>query len=264
MRCEQSHGRFRPRLDVLDRRDLPATGVTAGLTAGVLNVVGNSSTAPVVVDIFAAFSRKSVTGLIVVEGVASFKASLVKQVVISEVSGESVVVHRSRQWNPVIRVLPPVNPVPPPVVTQPPIGNPPGTNPPTVTVSATQQTIINLVNQARQQNGLRALTLNTKLLQAAQIHANDMASMNTMAHDLPGAALPGLIDRARYVGYQYSSMGENIAYNFPDATSVMAAWMNSPGHRANILDPSFKEIGVGIAFDSQGSPYYCQVFGSTS
>ena len=145
-------------------------------------------------------------------------------------------------------------------MTNPPANNPP----PTVTLPATQQAIVDLVNQARRQNGLSALKVNAKLVQAAQIHANDMASFNLMAHDLPGAALPGLADRARFVGYQYTSMGENIAYNFSDANSVMTAWMNSPGHRANILDPSFTEIGVGITLDSQGSPYYCQVFGSTT
>ena len=256
---EQDKGRFQPSLDALDRRDLPAAGLSAGLSGGVLHVVGTSSSSPIVIDVLASISRKGVSGIVVVEGVGTYKASLVKQVVVSEVTGEAVVVHRARRWNPAIQVLPPTSP---PVVTNPPVTNPPVTNPPAVALSATEQAIVNLVNQVRQQNGLGALTVNAKLVQAAKIHANDMATLNIMAHDLPGAALPGLIDRARYVGYQYSSMGENIAYNFPDATSVMNAWMNSPGHRANILDPSYTEIGVGIALDSQGSPYYCQVFGS--
>ena len=256
---EQDKGRFQPSLDALDRRDLPAAGLSAGLSGGVLHVVGTSSSSPIVIDVLASISRKGVSGIVVVEGVGTYKASLVKQVVVSEVTGEAVVVHRARRWNPAIQVLAPTSP---PVVTNPPVTNPPVTNPPAVALSATEQAIVNLVNQVRQQNGIGALTVNAKLVQAAKIHANDMATLNIMAHDLPGAALPSLIDRARYVGYQYSSMGENIAYNFPDATSVMNAWMNSPGHRANILDPSYTEIGVGIALDSQGSPYYCQVFGS--
>ena len=262
MPCERKNGRYRPSLDVLDRRDLPAAGVTASLHGGVLSVSGTSATTPIVLDVFATPSRKGITGVIVVEGVGSYKAALVKQVVIHEVWGESVIIHRAKRWNPSIQVVTPVSPAAPPVVTTPPVTAPPVTSPPSVTLSAAQQAIVGLVNQYRGQNGLVALKVNAKLVQAAQIHANDMAAMNLMAHDLPGAALPGLADRARFVGYQYSTMGENIAYNFPDAASVMNAWMNSPGHRANILDSSYTEIGVGIALDSQGSPYYCQVFGS--
>ena len=72
----------------------------------------------------------------------------------------------------------------------------------------------------------------------------------------------GLTDRAQYVGYNYSYLGENIAFNYPDDNSVMIAWMNSPGHRANILNPNFTQMGVGITYDSGGEPYYTQEFGS--
>ena len=88
-----------------------------------------------------------------------------------------------------------------------------------------------------------------------------MAALDVMAHDLPGAALPGLADRAAYVHYNFSVLGENIAFNYPDTASVMTAWLNSAGHRANILGADYTEIGVGIAYDAAGMPYYCQDFG---
>ena len=88
-----------------------------------------------------------------------------------------------------------------------------------------------------------------------------MATLDVMAHDLPGAALPGLIDRVTYVGYNFTTAGENIAFNYPTTDAVMTGWMNSPGHRANILGADYTEIGVGISYDAAGMPYYCQVFG---
>jgi uncharacterized protein YkwD len=128
-------------------------------------------------------------------------------------------------------------------------------------MSAVEQSIVALVNQQRVLNGLAPLVVNTKLVTMAEIHSQDMARLDQMEHDLPGAALPTLEDRAAYVGYSYSWLGENIAAGYPDAASVMAGWMASPGHRANILSPNFTEIGVAIAYDSAGQPYYTQVFG---
>jgi len=128
-------------------------------------------------------------------------------------------------------------------------------------MSADEQTIVDLVNQQRQQAGVAALQVSSQLVEEAQIQSTDMAELNDMDHVLPGSALPTLQDRVQYVGYNYSYLGENIAFNYPDDNSVMTAWMNSPDHRANILDPDFTQIGVGIAYDSQGEPYYTQEFG---
>jgi len=128
-------------------------------------------------------------------------------------------------------------------------------------MSADEQTIVDLVNQQRQQAGLAPLQVSSQLVEEAQIQSTDMAELNDMNHVLPGAALPTLQDRAQYVGYNYSFLGENIAFNYPDDNSVMTAWMNSPEHRENILDANFTQIGVGIAYDSQGEPYYTQEFG---
>jgi uncharacterized protein YkwD len=128
-------------------------------------------------------------------------------------------------------------------------------------MTAQEQTIVDLVNQQRAQAGLAPLQVSPQLVEEAHIQSTDMAEIGVMAHVLPGAALPTPESRAQYVGYNYSYLGENVAFNYPDDNSVMTAWMNSPEHRANILDPSYTQIGVGIAYDSQGEPYYTQEFG---
>lgn len=121
--------------------------------------------------------------------------------------------------------------------------------------------MVDLVNQQRTLNGLAPLEVNAKLVEAAQIHARDMAQFDVMEHDLPQATLPTLVSRASFVGYNYAWIGENIAFNYSDAAAVVDAWMNSPGHRANILSVNFTEVGAGVAWDSRGLPYYCMVFG---
>jgi uncharacterized protein YkwD len=128
-------------------------------------------------------------------------------------------------------------------------------------MSAQEQTIVDLVNQVRVQNGLALLQVDSRLVEMAQIQSTDMAELGQFDHDLPGAALPTLQSRAQYVGYNYSFLGENLAFNYTDANTVMAAWLASPGHRENILNADYTQIGVGIAYDSQGEPYYTQDFG---
>ena len=128
-------------------------------------------------------------------------------------------------------------------------------------LSALEQEIVNLVNQERQARGLAPLSVNSRLVSAAQQHAGNMARYNQMSHTLPQADLPNLVDRLNYYNYDYRAAGENIAWNYRSADAVMTAWMNSPGHRANILNPNFTEIGVGVRYNSRGEPYYCQVFG---
>jgi len=73
-----------------------------------------------------------------------------------------------------------------------------------------------------------------------------------------GSTLAVRIDR---IGYSWSRLGENVAYGFPDAASVVAAWMTSPGHRANILSVN-TQFGLGIALGVDGLPYWTQVFGT--
>jgi uncharacterized protein YkwD len=97
-------------------------------------------------------------------------------------------------------------------------------------------------------------------MRAAQIQADQMAATGTMSHELPGAAYPNLGSRLAAVGYQMSAAGENIAEGHPTAASVVAGWMKSPGHRANMLDTRFTEMGAAIAKSARGRAFYVQVF----
>jgi uncharacterized protein YkwD len=128
-------------------------------------------------------------------------------------------------------------------------------------LSTAERKIVDLTNQQRAQNGLPALTVNTKLVQMADIHSQDMARLHHLEHTLSGVAQPTLADRAKFVGYSYWALGENVASGYPDASSVTAGWMASSGHRANILNSSYTQIGVAIANDNTGVPYYTVVFG---
>jgi hypothetical protein len=113
------------------------------------------------------------------------------------------------------------------------------------------------------------LTLSPQLTAGADLHSRDMASLApvvgyaaAMQHTLVGGEAPTLGARADVVGYAYLYLGENIAYGYSTAQAVMDAWMNSPGHRANILNPNFTQIGIAIAYAPDGTPYMTQFFGS--
>ena len=95
----------------------------------------------------------------------------------------------------------------------------------------------------------------------AKIQAQNMARFQKMAHNIPESQLPNLGDRARYVGYPFGRLAENVALGYPNAETVVQGWMNSRGHRHNILDGTVEETGIGIARSSAGGLYYCQVFG---
>lgn len=129
------------------------------------------------------------------------------------------------------------------------------------TLSGLEREIIDLVNVERESRGLAPLRINNKLVQAAQHHAGNMAAQRRMAHSLSGADLPDPEDRLDHYNYQWWTWGENVAYGYAGAQTVMNAWMNSSGHRENILNGNFTEIGVGVRLSSNGVPYYCQVFG---
>jgi hypothetical protein len=85
-----------------------------------------------------------------------------------------------------------------------------------------------------------------------------------MSHTLNGVAQPTMASRLNTVGYDYMTAGENIAYGYADANAVFQAWVNSPGHRANLLNPSFTQLGVSLAYTPDGVPYYAQEFGVPS
>jgi uncharacterized protein YkwD len=117
--------------------------------------------------------------------------------------------------------------------------------------------VVALVNSERSQVGCAPLAVNAQLTNAAQSHSADMASNQTMSHYGSDGSAPG--DRITRAGYIWSTYGENVAYGYTTPEDVMAGWMSSPGHRANILNCAFKEIGVGHA---QPGDYWTQDFGT--
>ena len=124
-----------------------------------------------------------------------------------------------------------------------------------------QQQILSLVNIERRKANLQPLTLNNQLGQAAQNHTNDMVSKSYFSHTSPSGGT--MASRVNATGYRYSAIGENIAAGKSTANATMTQWMNSPGHRANILNPKFRELGVGFApSNDQYRYYWTQVFGS--
>ncbi|MEV4659614.1 CAP domain-containing protein [Micromonospora sp. NPDC049301] len=126
----------------------------------------------------------------------------------------------------------------------------------TGTVSAQAREVVDLVNAERAKAGCKALSIDDKLMTAAQRHSQDQADHQNMSHTGSDGSNAGVrLDR---VGYTWRTYGENVAWNQKTPAAVMDAWMNSSGHRANILNCAFTEIGVGIA--NSNGPYWTQVF----
>ncbi|MFF2997972.1 sigma-70 family RNA polymerase sigma factor [Streptomyces sp. NPDC057950] len=119
--------------------------------------------------------------------------------------------------------------------------------------------VVALVNKERSTAGCGPLTEDAQLEKAAQAHSDDMAARNFFEHTNPDGADPG--QRITAAGYRWSTYGENIAQGQQTPEAVMESWMNSPGHRANILNCAFKNIGVGVHKGS-GGPWWTQDFGA--
>lgn len=127
----------------------------------------------------------------------------------------------------------------------------------------TTATVIQLANSARQEAGLDGLKPNGLLAQAAQHKADDMLAKQYFSHNTPSGETPWTFIKA--VGYSYITAGENLAIDFTEAESIQSAWMNSPGHRANIMNKSFQEIGIGIAkgmYNGHQTTIVVQMFGT--
>lgn len=118
--------------------------------------------------------------------------------------------------------------------------------------------IVVLVNKERLKVGLAPLKSNWELARVARIKSQDMIDKNYFSHTSPTYGSP--FDMMSNFGIKYMSAGENIAYGQPTPTSVMTSWMNSAGHKANILNKSYTEIGVGVAKKSNGTIYWTQQF----
>jgi len=125
--------------------------------------------------------------------------------------------------------------------------------------------IVALTNIERAKAGLQPLTLNSQLVATAQGHSEDMAINDFFSHT--GLDGDRLSDRAKQNNYDYRALGENIAVGQRTPEQVVQAWLASPGHRKNILNPNFAEIGIGYKFlrNDRGSinfnHYWTQVFG---
>ena len=119
------------------------------------------------------------------------------------------------------------------------------------------------VDAERRKAGALPLKPDSRLDQAAQRHAEDMLARAYFAHASPEGKT--VRERATAAGYAWRSIGENIAEGQLTIGEVMDTWMHSPGHRRNILDPGFRELGVGLAFGKGGGGYqveWVQTFGT--
>ncbi|WP_091108894.1 CAP domain-containing protein [Geodermatophilus dictyosporus] len=114
-----------------------------------------------------------------------------------------------------------------------------------------------LVNQERAAAGCGPVAADAALAAVARAHSADMRDRGYFSHDTPEGLDP--FDRARAAGVTYAR-AENIAAGQRDAAAVMASWMDSPGHRTNILNCSLTKLGVGVA-EGSGGPWWTQLFG---
>jgi uncharacterized YkwD family protein/spore coat assembly protein SafA len=125
-------------------------------------------------------------------------------------------------------------------------------------IKALENEVAVIVNQERLKQGLSPLKYNWQLARVARYKSEDMAAKNYFSHTSPTYGDP--FTMMKNFGISYMSAGENIAMGQPTPTSVMTAWMNSPGHRANILNTRYTEIGVGVAKNQNGTILWTQQF----
>lgn len=122
-------------------------------------------------------------------------------------------------------------------------------------VSSYETEVIRLVNEIRAENGLKALTADWELSRVARYKSQDMKDNNYFSHTSPVYGSP--FDMIKNFGISYKSAGENIAKGQSTPQAVVNAWMNSSGHRANILNSSYTKIGVGYV---KSGNYWTQMF----
>lgn len=125
------------------------------------------------------------------------------------------------------------------------------------TLSSDEQEVFNLINQQRTQNGLSALKIDDEVQNVARIKAGDMVNNNYFSHTSPTYGSP--FDMLKSFGVSYKSAGENIAGNSSNSGAVNA-WMNSQGHKANILSNSYNYTGIGVVSSPKYGKMYVQMF----
>jgi uncharacterized YkwD family protein len=125
-------------------------------------------------------------------------------------------------------------------------------------IKAIETQVVKLVNVQRTRRGVAALTQNYSLSNLARRKAQDMIDKRYFSHYSPTYGSP--FDMMKRYGFKFIAAGENIAMGQRTAQEVMNSWMNSSGHRANILNPNYTQIGVGLAIDRSGRNYWVQMF----
>lgn len=124
--------------------------------------------------------------------------------------------------------------------------------------TSTEQEILKLVNAERSKAGVKPLTLNWELSRVAKFKSEDMRDNNYFSHTSPTYGSP--FNMIKNFGISYSAAGENIAAGQKTADEVMKAWMNSSGHKANILNANYTQLGVGKATGGSYGTYWTQMF----
>lgn len=140
-----------------------------------------------------------------------------------------------------------------------------GGDPPSAEVLALEVAAHDLVNAQRTANALPALIMRNDLREVARAHSEDMAARDFFDHVNPDGDDP--FDRLDDAGIAFNNAGENIAFNqgFPNPAAVAVdGWMNSQGHRENILRSAFTHAGMGVAVTANGEHYFTQVFAGFS
>lgn len=145
-----------------------------------------------------------------------------------------------------------------PAASKPAASKPAASQPTGSSYSAFQTEVVRLVNVERAKNGLGALSIDSTLMKTATVKSQDMARNNYFSHTSPTYGSP--FDLMKQYGVSYRTAGENIAMGQTSPAQVMNGWMNSPGHRANILNGSYTKIGVGAVQNSNGTYYWTQHF----
>lgn len=130
--------------------------------------------------------------------------------------------------------------------------------------TALEQSMLAAVNEARSAARVCGdtafaptgpLRLENRLSAAAQLHSEDMQATGTLSH--VGSDGSSVVERAERQGYQWSKLAENVAWGYEAVDAVVAGWLSSPGHCRNIMNPDYRELGVGLA-----GTFWTQVFGT--
>jgi len=124
-------------------------------------------------------------------------------------------------------------------------------------VAADEQKAVSLMNADRRAQGLADLKVDSRLTSLAEKYAKDMVNRNFFSHTNPEGQSP--FDRMKQAGISYSAAGENIAIN-QNVAAAETAFMNSSGHRANILNTTYTNVGIGVAYNKDGQAYVVQEF----